>query len=41
MSEIANLGDLFYFNLRRAYDAEKRIVEALPEMREASSSSEL
>jgi ferritin-like metal-binding protein YciE len=41
MSEIVNFHDLFYFNLQRAYDAEKRIVEALPAMREASSSSEL
>lgn len=41
MLEIANLGDLFYLTLRQAYDAEKCIVEALPAMREASSSSEL
>lgn len=41
MSEISNLSDLFYLNLRRAYDAEKRIADALPAMREASSSSEL
>ena len=41
MPEIENFRDVFYFNLRRAYDAEKRIVDALPPMREAASSSEL
>ena len=30
MPEIANFRDLFYFNVRRTYDAEKRIAEALP-----------
>jgi ferritin-like metal-binding protein YciE len=41
MSEIMNLRDLFIFNMRRAYDAKRRLVKALPLIRAAASSSEL
>jgi ferritin-like metal-binding protein YciE len=41
MPEITNLRELFIFNVRRAYDAEQRIVKALPVMRDAASSAEL
>jgi ferritin-like metal-binding protein YciE len=41
MSESMNFRDLFIFNVRRAYDAEKRIIKALPVIRAAATSPEL
>jgi ferritin-like metal-binding protein YciE len=41
MAEIVNLRNVFIVSVQRAYDAEKRIVDALPAMREAASSTEL
>src|SRR5262245_51482423 len=36
-----SLNDLFIQNLRRVYDSEKRLVKALPKMRDAATSGEL
>jgi ferritin-like metal-binding protein YciE len=41
MADMTSLQDLFLHNLRRAYDAEKRLVKALPRLREAASSDDL
>jgi ferritin-like metal-binding protein YciE len=41
MADIENLTDLFLHKLRRIYDAEKRLMKALPEMHEAASSRDL
>jgi ferritin-like metal-binding protein YciE len=41
MADVKSLRDLFVQNLRRIYDAEKRLVKALPKMRDAATSDEL
>src|SRR5215470_18819161 len=41
MADTKSLNDLFIENLRRAYDAEQRLVDALPELRDAATSGEL
>jgi ferritin-like metal-binding protein YciE len=41
MADTTSLRDLFIQNLRRAYDAEKRLVKALPKLRDAAVSEEL
>jgi ferritin-like metal-binding protein YciE len=41
MAEVKTLNDLFIHKLRRVYDAEQRLVKALPELEQAASSSEL
>jgi ferritin-like metal-binding protein YciE len=41
MADIENLTDLFLQKLRRVYDAEQRLTEALPELRGAASSPDL
>ena len=41
MADAKSLNDLFLDNLRRAYDAEQRLVAALPELRDAATSGEL
>jgi ferritin-like metal-binding protein YciE len=41
MPDVKSLNDLFIENLRRAYDAEKRQVKALPALRDAATSEEL
>jgi ferritin-like metal-binding protein YciE len=41
MADIENLRDLFLQKLRRTYDAERRLVKALPELRDAASSHDL
>ena len=41
MADAKSLNDLFIENLRRAYDAEQRLVDALPELRDAATSGEL
>ena len=41
MSDVNNLNDLFVHTLRRVYDAEQRLIKALPKLEKASSSPEL
>ena len=41
MANPKSLNDLLIMNLRRAYDAEQRLVKALPKMRDAATSEEL
>jgi ferritin-like metal-binding protein YciE len=41
MADVKSLNDLFIENLRRAYDAEQRLVDALPELCDAATSEEL
>jgi ferritin-like metal-binding protein YciE len=41
MAHANSLKDLFVTNLRRVYDAEQRLVKALPKLRDAASSEEL
>ena len=41
MAHAKSLNDLFLMNLRRVYDAEKRLVKALPKLRDAATSEEL
>ena len=41
MADMKSLKDLFIQNLRRAYDAEQRLVKVLPKMRDAATSEEL
>lgn len=41
MSRMKNLSDLFMEELRRVYDAEQRLVKALPKMAETAASPEL
>lgn len=41
MADATSLNDLFIDYLRRAYDAEQRLVDALPELRDAATSDEL
>jgi ferritin-like metal-binding protein YciE len=41
MADIENLTDLFIQKLRRIYDAEQRLVKALPDLRDAASSPDL
>jgi ferritin-like metal-binding protein YciE len=41
MANVKSLKDLFIENLRRAYDTEKRLVKALPDMRDVATSEEL
>jgi ferritin-like metal-binding protein YciE len=41
MADANSLRDLFVENLRRMYDAEQRLVKALPTMRDAAASDEL
>jgi ferritin-like metal-binding protein YciE len=41
MADVTTLKDLFIENLRRAYDAEKRLVKALPKLHDAATSGEL
>src|ERR1700704_2032147 len=41
MADIENLSDLFNGKLRRIYDAEQRLVKALPKLRDAASSADL
>lgn len=41
MADATSLNDLFIEHLRRAYDAERRLVDALPELRDAATSDEL
>jgi ferritin-like metal-binding protein YciE len=41
MAQVKSLKDLFIENLRRAYDTEKRLLKALPELRDAAKSEEL
>jgi ferritin-like metal-binding protein YciE len=41
MAQMKSLNDLFIENIRRAYDVEKRLVKALPNMRDAATSEEL
>jgi len=41
MADATSLNDLFVANLRRAYDAEQRLVDALPDLRDAATSEEL
>jgi ferritin-like metal-binding protein YciE len=41
MAEPTSLNDLLIQNLRRAYDVEKRLLKALPKMRDAATSEEL
>jgi ferritin-like metal-binding protein YciE len=41
MADMKSLRDLFVENLRRAYDTEKRLVKALPKVRDAATSSDL
>jgi ferritin-like metal-binding protein YciE len=41
MAQMKSLKDLFIENIRRAYDAEKRLVKALPELRDAATSQDL
>lgn len=40
-SEFHDLGDLFVEQLKDVYDAEKRLIQALPQMEEAATSNEL
>ena len=41
MAHAKSLNDLFLLNLRRVYDAEQRLVKALPKLRDAATSEEL
>jgi ferritin-like metal-binding protein YciE len=41
MADVKSLNDLFHLELRRIYDAEQRLVKALPAMVKAASSTEL
>jgi ferritin-like metal-binding protein YciE len=41
MADMKSLTDLFLENLRRAYETEKRLVKALPKVRDAATSTEL
>jgi ferritin-like metal-binding protein YciE len=41
MADAKSLRDLLIENLRRAYDTEKRLVKALPKLRDAATSEEL
>jgi len=41
MADATSLNDLFIETLRRAYDAEQRLVDALPDLRDAATSEEL
>ena len=41
MTDAKSLRDLFVENLRHAYDAEKRLVETLPDVRDAAHSPDL
>jgi ferritin-like metal-binding protein YciE len=41
MADVNTLNDLFIENLRRAYDAEQRLVKALPKLHDAATSEEL
>src|SRR5262249_33062826 len=41
MAQVTSLRELFVENLRRAYDTEKRLVKALPRLRDAAASADL
>jgi len=41
MAQMRSLKDLFIENIRRAYDAEKHLVNALPSLRDAATSEDL
>jgi len=41
MAQMKSLKDLFIENIRHAYDAEQRLVKALPNLRDAATSEEL
>jgi ferritin-like metal-binding protein YciE len=41
MADVENLTDLFIHKLRRVYDAEKRLIKALPALHDAASSPDL
>jgi ferritin-like metal-binding protein YciE len=41
MAHLKSLEDLFIENVRRAYDAEKRLLKALPKFRDSANSEEL
>jgi ferritin-like metal-binding protein YciE len=41
MADVKSLKDLFLENLRRAYDTEQHLVEALPKLRDAATSDDL